>query len=308
MKWNFAALRMAVCWSAVGLGLGLSAGPARADAVGAWHEDPRRPSATLTEGAPVGGADEWHLDDRRPTAQLAGNSSVESADPWRQDMRRPDDLSGGSDDRAVSPWRVDDRRPAAWPTGTEDSDHDGVPDTEDRCPDTPHGVSVDTAGCPGDLDHDGIPDNEDRCPDTPIGTRVDRNGCPMSEKESELLDTGTLRLDNVYFDTDKSTIKAESHAVLDEVGEILDKWPELRIEIGGHTDNTGTPAYNRDLSQARAEAVLDYLTSKYSLKKDQYTSKGYGETKPVASNDTSEGRARNRRVEFKVQNREVLRK
>jgi len=159
-----------------------------------------------------------------------------------------------------------------------------------------------------DSDHDGVADADDRCPDTPRGTRVDRNGCPMSAKETELLDTGTLRLENIYFDTDKSTIKSESYDELDEVGEILAKWPELRIEIGGHTDNTGTPSYNRDLSNDRAAAVKDYLTSKFSLRKDQYTSKGYGETDPVTSNDTSEGRAKNRRVEFKVLNREVLRK
>jgi len=313
MKWNSATQRMVVCWCAAALGLCTGALRARADAVGAWHEDPRRPSATLTEGAPVGGADPWHTDARRPNAAMTNNASVSSADPWRQDVRRPDDLSGGSDDSGVTPWRIDDRRPAAWPKGEHqvsaaDSDHDGVSDADDRCPDTPRGVNVDANGCPGDKDHDGIADDKDRCPDTPIGTRVDRNGCPMSAKESELLDTGTLRLENVYFDSEKSTIKSESYAVLDEVGEILAKWPELRIEIGGHTDNMGTDSYNRDLSEARAAAVLDYLTGKFSLRKDQYTSKGYGETKPIASNDTSDGRAKNRRVEFKVLNREVLRK
>jgi outer membrane protein OmpA-like peptidoglycan-associated protein len=309
MKWNSATQRMAVCWAATTLGLCVPAMRARADAVGAWHEDPRRPSATLTEGAPVGGADPWHTDVRRPSAALTDNASVSSADQWGEDLRRPDNLDGGSDDSGVSPWRVDDRRPAPWPSAEgADSDHDGVSDADDRCPDTPHGVTVDANGCPGDEDHDGVADNKDRCPDTPIGTRVDRNGCPMSAKETELLDTGTLRLDNVYFDTEKSTIKSESYGALDEVGEILAKWPELRIEIGGHTDNTGTSSYNRDLSDARAAAVKDYLTSKFSLQKDQYTSKGYGETKPVASNDSSDGRAKNRRVEFKVLNREVLRK
>jgi len=312
MKWNSATRRLVVCWSLTALGLCVVALRARADAVGAWHEDPRRPSAKLTEGAPVGGADPWHTDVRRPAAPLTDNASVSSADPWSQDLRRPDNLDGGSDDSGVTPWRIDDRRPAAWPGSDEvtyrDSDHDGVPDDQDRCPGTPRGVTVDENGCPGDQDGDGVADNQDKCPDTPAGTRVDRNGCPMSQKETELLDTGTLRLDNVYFDTDKSTIKPESYSALDEVGEILAKWPELRIEIGGHTDNTGESNYNRTLSDARAAAVKDYLTSKFDLRKDQYTSKGYGETRPVATNDTSAGRAENRRVEFKVLNREVLRK
>jgi len=281
MKWNSATQRMVVGWTAAVLGLCVLALRARADTVGAWHEDPRRPSATLTEGAPVGGADPWHTDVRRPSPGMTDNASVSSVDPWAQDVRRPDNLDGGSDDSGVSPWRVDDRRPAAWPSAE---------------------------GAMEDSDHDGVADADDRCPDTPRGTRVDRNGCPMSAKETELLDTGTLRLENIYFDTDKSTIKSESYDELDEVGEILAKWPELRIEIGGHTDNTGTPSYNRDLSNDRAAAVKDYLTSKFSLRKDQYTSKGYGETDPVTSNDTSEGRAKNRRVEFKVLNREVLRK
>ena len=313
MNWNSATQRMVVCWTAAALGLCVLAVRAGADAVGAWHEDPRRPSATLTEGAPVGGADPWRTDVRRPAAPLTDNASVTSADPWNADVRRPDDLDGGTDDSGVLPWRVDVRRPASWPRGEhemsyKDSDHDGVPDDDDRCPDTPRGVSVDDNGCPGDQDHDGVADNQDRCPDTPIGTRVDRNGCPMSAKETELLDTGTLRLENVYFDTDKATIKSESYDALDEVGEILAKWPELRIEIGGHTDNTGTSSYNRDLSNDRAASVKEYLTSKFSLRKDQYTSKGYGETRPVATNDTSDGRAKNRRVEFTVLNREVLRK
>ena len=131
--------------------------------------------------------------------------------------RRPDALRGGTDDSNVEPWRIDDRRPAPWPSDELQVELEVLDD-----------------------DNDGVPNEKDRCPDTPVGTRVDRNGCPMSVKESELLDTGTLRLENVYFDTEKSTIKPESYDVLNEVGAILEKWPELRIEIGGHTDDTGT--------------------------------------------------------------------
>lgn len=284
MQWNSAKQRMMRCLCAAGLWLPAVANQAEADSVGAWREDPRRPAASLTDAAAPLGADPWHVDMRRPAPAVVDNASVSAADPWAQDPRRPDALRGGTDDSNVEPWRIDDRRPAPWPS--EDQFEAEVRDD----------------------DNDGVPNDRDRCPDTPVGTRVDRNGCPMSVKESELLDTGTLRLENVYFDTEKSTIKPESYAVLNEVGEILEKWPELRIEIGGHTDDTGTEEFNKDLSQARAGAVREYLTSKFSLKRSQYTSKGYGESRPVASNESPDGRARNRRVEFTVQNREVLRK
>ena len=90
------------------------------------------------------------------------------------------------------------------------------------------------------------------------------------------------------------------------MGEILEKWQELRIEIGGHTDSWGEDDYNLNLSQRRAQAVLDYLQGKFSIPRQQFSAKGYGESKPVAGNDTPEGRAKNRRVEFTVLNREVL--
>jgi outer membrane protein OmpA-like peptidoglycan-associated protein len=140
---------------------------------------------------------------------------------------------------------------------------------------------------------------------------VDRNGCPIevSQKETELLDTGMIRLQDVNFDTGKATIKEESERVLDEVGDILARWPELRIEIGGHTDARGTDALNQKLSEARAKAVLDYLLNKFpELKPEQFSSKGYGESQPIAPNTTQLGMAKNRRVEFKVLNTEVLKR
>jgi OOP family OmpA-OmpF porin len=175
---------------------------------------------------------------------------------------------------------VDPRRPAKFPRGTHDPDSDG----------------------------DGVPDRLDKCPDTPRGVKVDKDGCPLSDKEVELLDTGTLRLDNVHFELNEAILLPESHEVLDEVGEILAKWDQLHIEIGGHTDNWGEVDYNRDLSERRAQAVLDYLVSKFAIRKEQFQVKGYGEGQPVTSNDTPEGRAKNRRVEFTVLNREILKR
>ena len=208
---------------------------------------------------------------------------------------------------------------ASTPTGAKvdakgcptDADKDGILDGLDQCDNTPADCTVTSGGCPVDADDDGVCDGVDKCPDTPANVRVDRNGCPIevSQKETELLDTGMIRLQDVNFDTGKATVKAESEAVLDEVGNILARWPELRIEIGGHTDSRGSDARNQELSEARAKAVLDYLLNKFpELSPSQFTSKGYGEAQPVAPNTTQLGMAKNRRVEFKVLNTEVLKR
>jgi len=192
-----------------------------------------------------------------------------------------------------------------------DSDNDGVSDGTDQCANTPAGARVNEMGCPLDADGDGVYDGIDRCPDTPAEARVDLEGCPIEvrEKETQLLETGLLRLEDVHFDTGKAMLRPESLPVLDEVGEILVDWPQLRIEIGGHTDSSGSAAFNRDLSQRRAQAVLEYLQSKFpGIAAGQYTTAGYGEDQPLADNKTRAGRAQNRRVEFKVLDRETLRK
>ena len=192
-----------------------------------------------------------------------------------------------------------------------DADGDGVPDGTDKCPNTPKGATVDLAGCPKDSDGDGIFDGLDRCANTPAGTRVDKDGCPIevNEKETELLDTGKITVRDIKFETAKWNILPESYRVLDEVGTILIQWPELRVEIGGHADARGSDAYNHDLSHKRAQSVLGYLTGKFpGISTSQYTAVGYGESEPVAPNTTVEGMAKNRRVEFKVLNTEVLKK
>lgn len=195
----------------------------------------------------------------------------------------------------------------------KDSDGDGVPDGIDQCADTPRNTPVDAKGCPVvvDSDHDGVPDDKDLCPNTPANAKVDKDGCPieLNERETELLDKGRITERNIHFETAKWDILPESYSVLDEIGTILIQWPRLRIEIGGHCDSRGSDAYNLDLSQKRASAVLDYLLRKFpQIDKDQYTAKGYGERQPVATNHTVEGMAMNRRVEFKVLNTEELTK
>ena len=195
----------------------------------------------------------------------------------------------------------------------KDTDNDGVPDNLDECANTPAGVAVDAKGCPQivDADNDGVPDDKDLCPFTPANAKVDKDGCPitLSEREIELLDKGRITERNIHFETAKWDILPESRPVLDEIGAILIQWPRLRIEVGGHCDARGSDAYNLDLSNKRAAAVLDYLVSKYpSITRDQYSAKGFGERVPVASNKTVEGMAQNRRVEFKVMNTEELTK
>ena len=190
-----------------------------------------------------------------------------------------------------------------------DSDGDGVFDGLDKCPGTPKGSVVDSTGCPVDTDGDGIPDGLDQCPNTPAGLRVDANGCPIevTQREIELLDTGTIRLQGINFDTGKAAIQAPSDTLLDEVAKILLQYPALTLEIGGHTDNHGAKAKNLALSDARAKAVLSYLMQKYpALDATHFSVRGYGLTTPVAPNTTALGRAKNRRVEFKVTNLEVL--
>ena len=192
-----------------------------------------------------------------------------------------------------------------------DSDGDGVPDGVDRCDGTPRGCTVDSTGCPLDSDHDGVCDGLDKCPMTPVGVKVDKDGCPvtMHQRETELLETGMIRLEDVNFDTGKSTIRPESYRSLDEVGDIIGRFPDLRIEIGGHTDSRGNALKNMELSKSRAMAVLAYLLAKFpELDSSHLKVVGSGPTQPIASNDTELGRAQNRRVEFKVLNPEALRR
>ena len=189
-----------------------------------------------------------------------------------------------------------------------DADKDGVFDGIDVCMSTPAGAVVDARGCPTDSDGDGVVDGLDNCPDTPKGTRVDASGCKISQMEFEMLDTGRLRLQGVNFQTGSAVLDPSSYPVLDQTGEILARWPQLQIEVGGHTDARGSAVANRKLSEGRAQAVADYLLWRYpQISSAQLRVKGYGEDVPVASNSTAEGMARNRRVEITVTNREELR-
>jgi OmpA-OmpF porin, OOP family len=192
-----------------------------------------------------------------------------------------------------------------------DADVDGVPDGIDRCPETPAGARVDGSGCPlapeviRDSDRDGVQDALDKCPNTPAGSQVDVNGCLILFQPQVTPGPGgagaparpTLILRGVNFETGRSALTRESYVVLDEVAASLTANPEIRIEIAGYTDSTGSRASNLWLSRARAGAVRFYLARK-GVAPGRMAARGYGASGYIASNSTPAGRAQNRRVEL----------
>jgi OOP family OmpA-OmpF porin len=177
----------------------------------------------------------------------------------------------------------------------KDADGDGVNDDVDACKDTPAGDKVDAKGCslPKDSDGDGVNDDKDRCANTPAGVKVDEDGCQVLFEATKK----TLILEGVNFQTGKADLTPESQTILDAVASSLVANEEIKVQVGGHTDNTGSAAVNKRLSAARAEAVRQYLISK-GVSADRLTAAGFGPSKPVASNKTAAGRAQNRRVEL----------
>lgn len=167
----------------------------------------------------------------------------------------------------------------------KDSDGDGVADKLDKCPNTEAGIKVDGAGCPLDTDNDGVPDSKDSCP-TEKGT-VEFNGCPGSPSSSA---------NAIQFEFNSSVLKTSSYPILDQLSNDLRSKVILKVELGGHASEEGTTDYNLQLSKDRANAVKTYLVNS-GVAASKIVTKGFGETRPVASNATEEGRQLNRRVE-----------
>lgn len=182
--------------------------------------------------------------------------------------------------------------PAAVVAEPMDSDGDGVYDDSDRCPRTPAGTEVDVRGCALDSDGDGVADYKDNCPNTPAGVKVDLSGCPIKD---ELV----LTVDRLDFDFDSAELDAESKAALDAAVDVIRSHSAVKMDVVGYTDSVGSDAYNQTLSERRAKAAVDYLVSR-GVGADHLRSVGRGEADPVASNDSEDGRARNRRVELIV--------
>ncbi|GAB1308046.1 OmpA family protein [Urechidicola sp. KH5] len=188
---------------------------------------------------------------------------------------------------------VNEAGPAAnngcpWP----DSDGDSVLDKDDNCPNEA-GPSANN-GCPWpDRDGDGVLDKDDNCPDT-VGP-ASNNGCPeVPESVKEALRSYAK---TIVFDTGKTTIKEQSAGVLNDIIAILKDYPASNFNVEGHTDSTGSAGLNQKLSEGRAQAVVEYLTSN-GIDAGRLTSAGYGEERPISTNDTAAGRRANRRVEI----------
>ena len=218
-----------------------------------------------------------------------------------------------------------------------DSDGDGVLDSNDTCPQVPAGASPDAnrPGCPEiDTDGDGVPNSTDVCPTVPAGVYADQNparlGCPMADRDNDGVPDaadacpdvkgapstdskkngcpGIVQIDNfqirtlkpVLFATGTATLLPESSAVMEGVAEALRAQPEItKCSVEGHTDSKGDAKKNLALSVARAKTCYDWLTA-HGIAADRLESSGYGKDRPIASNDTSDGRTRNRRVDFKI--------
>ena len=146
-----------------------------------------------------------------------------------------------------------------------------------------------------DTDNDGVPDQNDRCPGTLQGLATDNRGCAATAEQS------SVRLEGVTFELNSARLTADATQTLSRVAEAMRGEPSLRAEIAGHTDSSGADAYNLRLSQERAESVLQFLASQ-GIERGRLVARGYGETEPVADNGSPAGRERNRRVEFNVLN------
>jgi outer membrane protein OmpA-like peptidoglycan-associated protein len=181
--------------------------------------------------------------------------------------------------------------------GCPDADNDGIADADDKCP-TDVG-DVENGGCPWpDTDGDSVLDKDDECPNE-AGT-VANNGCPEAPNE-EVQAQLTSYARTINFDSGKSNIKQAANETLQAIVAILKEYPKANFVVEGHTDSTASENFNQKLSESRAAKVVEFLTSN-GVDATRLTSVGYGETSPIASNATKEGKATNRRVEVKLVN------
>ena len=210
----------------------------------------------------------------------------------------PKEFNGCPDSDGDGIPDIDDKCPnevgPAELNGCPDSDGDGIADVDDECPNEVG--PAENNGCPWpDRDGDGIPDKDDLCPDVP-GT-VANEGCPeITEGVRKSLNEYAK---TILFDTGKSSIKEASAGVLANIVEILNEYKFARFNIEGHTDSVGSAKLNQKLSEERAYAVMNYLIEN-GVASDRLEAAGYGEDRPIASNNTREGRRTNRRVEINL--------
>ncbi len=269
------------------------------DVFGVADADPKKNGCPLppkdTDGDGI-------IDDKDACPTVPG---VANADPKKNGCPPPSDTDGDGiiDDLDACPTVAGIADPDPKKNGCpppSDTDGDGITDDKDACVDIKGVATQDptTNGCPPDTDGDGIRDDKDACPTDPGKPDPDpsKNGCPRVI----VTETEVMIFEQVQFDTGKSTIKKVSDQLLDNVTQVLKDHPELtKLEVQGHTDSQGLKGANQLLSKNRAEAVKKALI-KRGIDAKRLTAKGYGQDKPIASNDTDEGRTKNRRVQFTI--------
>ncbi|MCB1644707.1 MAG: OmpA family protein [Pseudomonadales bacterium] len=215
--------------------------------------------------------------------------------------------------------------PAPAPRVDGDGDKDGVPDSADQCPTTPAGESVDAKGCSNDDDKDGVINRLDQCPGTPAGIMVNNKGCgPDSDRDTvpdhrdacpdtfppakvdgsgcyvALEQTVRIRL-QVEFDFDSSASREDHRPEVKRVADFMREYPLTKVLLEGHTDSFGAEAYNQRLSEQRAATIATMLVNDFNIARDRVSYVGYGESRPIASNDTEAGRQDNRRVVAQIE-------
>lgn len=223
--------------------------------------------------------------------------------------------------------------------GKLDKDKDGVSNGKDDCPDTPEGIIVNEQGCPMDSDNDGVADYLDKCSGTPAGAKVDSNGCPIDtdkdgvadymdkcpdvkgvasnngcpekkveakkeevkpvETKKEVVAPVIPQFDLIYYESSKANIQDKYYPVLNTIATYMKSNKQGNLEVNGHADSSGSLELNKKLSQERADNVKNYLINK-GVESGRISAKGQGISMPAADNSTLEGRAKNRRTDFKI--------
>ena len=228
--------------------------------------------------------DMWDACDNTPPGTVVTSRGCELTNIDRDDDE--DRINNNVDECPNTPLGVPvDRRGCPL-----DSDGDGVTTDKDRCPASRTGAEVNVFGCEVDNDKDGVPDHRDSCLFTKAGVRVDVKGCEISD---------IISLPGVNFETGFDMLLPGTEYLLETAAATLKKYPEMHIEVAGHSDDVGNAAANAGLSERRARTVRHFLIQ-YGVEEERLTFKGYGEAEPIADNSTAEGRATNRRVELRL--------
>ena len=217
---------------------------------------------------------------------------------WRTDVRLINSFDYDEVDFAISTginffFGKTASKPAPAPVKRPsriDSDYDGVLDVNDACSNTVKGAQVDSKGCPLDEDNDGVFDYKDECLDSAPNTKVNDQGCYVVLKEKREVNL------EVNFANDSDVVPEAYYGEIKEVADFMQEYPLSNVVIEGHTDDRGAASYNESLSDRRAKNVAAVLVREFGISAERVSAKGYGESQPIASNDTPQGRAANRRV------------